>query len=123
MRKQYDYIAVDFDDTLVYDAFPEIGKPRPLVIQYIKEQAAAGVKIILHTCREDDEPHGRPLLTEAKEFCRQQGIPIHAVNENPFVAFGKRKVYADRYIDDRAVSTSEIEAMMLARQTANEKGR
>jgi hypothetical protein len=42
------------------------------------------------------------------EWCKEHGIPIDAVNENPFVPFGKRKLYADIYIDDRAVNVNSI---------------
>ena len=110
--KYYEYIAVDFDGTLNDHAFPEIGPPKPLVIKYIQQHAQRGTKIILHTCREDDEPGGRQYLTEAVEWCKKHGIPIDAVNENPYVPFGKRKIYADIYIDDRAVNAAEVESDM-----------
>lgn len=66
--KEYDFIAVDFDGTLCVHRFPEIGEPKPGVIEYIKQQAEAGTKIILHTCRENDEPGGRNYLDEAVEW-------------------------------------------------------
>jgi hypothetical protein len=106
--KQYDYIAVDFDGTLNVHAFPEIGEPKPRIIEFIKHHAAKGTKIILHTCR-DDIPGGPQYLTAAVEWCKAHGIPIHAVNENPFVDFGKSgKLYADIYIDDRAINVNSI---------------
>ena len=115
-------IAVDFDGTLCENAFPEIGKPKHLVIDFVKQQAASGAKIILHTCREDGER--RPLLTEAVEFCAAHGIPLYAVNENPGnlnaemygVQRPPRKIYADEYIDDRASSASDIEAYMARKR-------
>ena len=108
-EKQYEFIAVDFDGTLCVHQFPEIGEPKHIVIEYIKRQAAAGTKIILHTCRENDEDGGRKYLDEALQWCNAHGIPIAAINENPFVPFGKRKIYADIYIDDRAVNVAEVE--------------
>ena len=117
-KPKYEFVAVDFDGTLCTDAFPEIGEPKPLVIEYVKDLAAAGSKIILHTCRENGT---RPLLDEAVAFCKAQEIPLFAVNENPGnmhpARYGLspqdgRKVYADLYIDDKAVNTSEIEETM-----------
>lgn len=117
-KPKYEFVAVDFDGTLCTDDFPEIGKPKPLVIEYVKDLAAAGSKIILHTCRENGT---RPLLDEAVAFCKEQEIPLFAVNENPGnlhpARYGLspqdgRKVYADLYIDDKAVNTSEIEETM-----------
>jgi len=65
-----------------------------------------GTKIILHTCRENDEE--KPYLTEAVNWCKEHNVPIDAVNENPWVAFGKRKIYADIYVDDRAVNADDV---------------
>lgn len=112
---QYQYIAVDFDGTLCVDRFPEIGEPKSTVISFIRRQAAAGAKIILHTCRENGTR--RNLLDEAVEWCAAQGVPLFAVNENPDSPYPaqygtpkSRKVYADLYIDDRATGPEKIEA-------------
>lgn len=112
----FETIAVDFDGTLCENRFPDIGEPKPLVIEYIKRQAAAGAKIILHTCRENGT---RPLLREAIAFCAAQGISLYAVNENPYNQFAEqygtgtgRKVFADLYIDDKAANTADIEKLM-----------
>lgn len=109
---RYNTIAVDFDGTLCNNAFPEIGQANTLVIDYIKKLAAEGTKIILFTCREDGE---RKLLTEAVNFCKELEIPIYAVNENPdnpypaiYGTGAGRKVYADLYIDDRAINPRDI---------------
>lgn len=110
--KQFEFIAVDFDGTLNKHAFPEIGPPNKRTIEFIKFHAAQGTKIILHTCR-DNIPGGRQLLDEAVAWCAALGIPIDAVNENPFVDFGKSgKLYADIYIDDRAVNVNSIRYTM-----------
>ena len=116
--KYYNTIAVDFDGTLCEYRFPDIGKPKPLVIAFVKQHAARGTKIILHTCRENGTR--RALLDEAVEFCKAHGIPLYAVNENPENTYPEqygitttgRKVYADLYIDDKAISTADIESDM-----------
>lgn len=109
--KVYKTIAVDFDGTLCKNAFPEIGEPKPYIIEFIKMQQAAGAHIILSTCRENGTK--RALLDEAVQFCKEQGIELYAVNENPDNTYGKeygvtgagRKVFADLYIDDKAINT------------------
>lgn len=114
-QKHYDTIAVDFDGTLCEYRFPDIGKPKPLVIAFIKQHAARGTKIILHTCRENGTR--RALLNEAVAWCAAHKIPLYAVNENPENTYPEqygvsttgRKVYADLYIDDKARNTADIE--------------
>lgn len=112
---KYEFVAVDFDGTLCADTFPEVGEPKALVIDYVKRLAAEGSKIILYTSRENGT---RPLLNEAVAFCKAQGIPLYAVNENPgnphaakigLKPSDGRKVYADLYIDDKAINPAEIE--------------
>ena len=115
---KYEFVAVDFDGTLCENAFPEIGEPRPFVIEYVKRLADTGAKIILHTCRENG---ARPLLDEAEAFCRAHKIPLYAVNENPGNPYAAenglepsagRKVYADHYIDDKAIHPAQVEERM-----------
>lgn len=112
---KYEFVAVDFDGTLCADTFPEVGEPKALVIDYVKRLAAEGSKIILYTSRENGT---RPLLNEAVAFCKAQGIPLYAVNENPgnphaakigLKPSDGRKVYADLYIDDKAINPAKIE--------------
>lgn len=101
-------IAVDFDGTLCNNAWPEIGAPRTTVINYVIHQRKTGAKVILWTNRSGE------LLEKAVAWCRERGIEFDAVNENlpeHIAQFGSdsRKVHADEYIDDKAISTTEIE--------------
>ena len=111
---KYEFVAVDFDGTVCADAFPEVGAPNRAVIDYVKRLAADGSKIILYTSRENGT---RKLLDEAVAFCKEQGIPLYAVNENPgnphaakigLKPSDGRKVYADLYIDDKAINPAGI---------------
>lgn len=111
MNENYYFIAVDFDGTLCENVFPEIGKPRLNVIDSLKDyftrlNAAKTVKVILWTCREDLP--GRVYLTEAVEWCKEQGVLIDFANENPLCNFDYpekvRKIAANKYRDDRAVT-------------------
>ena len=114
---KYEFVAVDFDGTLCADAFPEVGAPNRAVISYVKRLAADGSKIILYTSRENGT---RKLLDEAVAFCKEQEIPLYAVNENPgnphaakigLKPSDGRKLYADLYIDDKAINPAEIQDM------------
>lgn len=96
--------AVDFDGTLCEDKYPGIGEPNKLLIEELIAAKKSSYKLILWTCREGKE------LDEAVEWCREQGLEFDAVNDNlPEVVerFGgnnNRKIFAHRYIDDRAIS-------------------
>ena len=71
-------IAVDFDGTVVTHAYPEIG----------------------------DDAGAVPVLKELTDNgCRERGIPLYAVNENPSQQrwTSSPKVHADLYIDDSSL--------------------
>ena len=97
--KKLDVIAVDFDGTLCYSNYPELGEPNTILIQNMINLRLAGKKVILWTCREDE------ALLEAVEWCRRHGLEFDAVNENVperIEEWGTnpRKIGADIYIDD-----------------------
>ena len=109
-------IAVDFDGTLCNNAWPAIGAPRGGVIAYLTARKAAGDKLILWTNRTGER------LSEAISWCAEQGIEFDAVNENLPEMVGKfggncRKVYADQYIDDKAMRPEEAERQGRFRRT------
>lgn len=93
-------LAVDFDGTLVENAFPAIGKFNNEVLTTVKAYKLMGWKIILWSCRTGE------MLEEAVAACAEQGLLFDAVNDNlPEVQsyFGEstRKVFANLYWDDR----------------------
>ena len=94
-------IAIDFDGTIVEDAYPKIGKPMIFAFETMKKLQKEGHRLILWTYRS-----GQKLL-EAVEFCETNGIEFYAVNKNyPEEEFdGKisRKIHADLFIDDRNI--------------------
>lgn len=106
-------IAVDFDGTIVENKFPEIGRPIPGAFGALRKLKLMGHKLILWTCRSDNDPtfDFRPILTEAVEFCKKNGIEFDAVNSNvsDWVGLPSPKIYADLYIDDRAFPLSDAE--------------
>lgn len=103
MSRGYTIFATDFDGTLCESVFPGIGEPNMALINYLIKKRKKGNKVILWTCRVGER------LQEAVDWCRQYGLEFDAVNDNlPELVekFGNqtRKVYADVYIDDKAVN-------------------
>ena len=99
-------IAVDFDGTLFEQMeekdWPNPGAPRQAVIDYVLEQQRQGARLILWTNRT-----GKPLGI-AVQKCHEYGIDFDAINANLPEMIEKydndcRKVFADEYIDDRAI--------------------
>lgn len=106
------YIAVDFDGTLVEDAFPEIGKEIPYAVDTVKFLIECGHKIILHTSRTHYIYEGHDTLAEAEQWCKDKGIDLYAVNDNPECRekyFKQTKVYADFYIDDHNFGIASLD--------------
>lgn len=117
-------IAVDFDGTIVEDAYPKIGKPRIFAFETLKRLQEDGHRLILWTYR------CGVRLDEAVEFCKENGIEFYAVNasfpEEKFDYSRSRKIHADLFIDDRNIGgvlgwgeiyqiiTNEIPDMRLA---------
>ena len=95
--------AVDFDGTLCESIFPDIGSPNMALINHLIQRRKQGNKIILWTCRVNER------LQEAVDWCKQFGLEFDAVNENLLEKIEQwggdtRKIFADVYIDDKAVN-------------------
>ncbi len=48
-------VAIDFDGTIVEHKFPEVGKPVPGAIEWMKKWQDAGAQLILWTMRSDGQ--------------------------------------------------------------------
>ncbi|APY07856.1 hydrolase [Winogradskyella sp. J14-2] len=94
-------IAVDFDGTIVEDAYPKIGKTRIFAFETLKRLQQDGHRLILWTYRNGTK------LQEAVDFCKDNGIEFYAVNasfpEEKFDYSRSRKIHADLFIDDRNI--------------------
>ncbi len=94
-------IAVDFDGTIVEDAYPKIGKEKLFAFETLKKLQEEGHRLILWTYRS-----GRGL-EEAVKFCKENGIIFYSVNssfpEEIFEEKYSRKINADVFIDDRNI--------------------
>ncbi|MDA9335507.1 hydrolase [Flavobacteriaceae bacterium] len=94
-------LAIDFDGTIVEDAYPKIGKPKTFAFDTLKSLQRDGHRLILWTYR-----YGK-TLKEAVEFCKKNGIEFYAVNSSfPNEEYNlkkSRKINADLFIDDRNI--------------------
>ena len=94
-------IAVDFDGTIVENAYPRIGKPLLFAFETLKSLQEEGYLLILWTYRSGDR------LQEAVDFCAEKGLIFYAVNksypEEQFSQELSRKIQADIFIDDRNI--------------------
>lgn len=96
-------VAIDFDGTLVKDMFPLIGEPNKQMFDFCKQLQMNGIKLILWTSRDGLN------LDDAVAYCKEGfGLVFDAVNENiketqELFNNDTRKVYADLYIDDKAI--------------------
>jgi uncharacterized HAD superfamily protein len=94
-------IAIDFDGTIVEDAYPKIGKPIPFAIDVLKKlQEDELHQLILWTVREGK------LLDEAVKYCRERGVEFYAINKlvpDELDIPMPRKIAVDMFIDDRNI--------------------
>ena len=109
MNRTNQTIAVDFDGTLCYSKWPELGEPNLPLIEYLKEWKAGGNKLILWTCRAGD------ALERAVAWCHEHGLTFDAINDNlpeviELYGNNSRKISCDYYIDDKAVLPAMVNA-------------
>jgi hypothetical protein len=104
--------AIDFDGTLSLDKFPHCGLPNTPLINLLKKLMEPPVEnrntwFVLYTSREGE------YLEQAVEWLKKQGLVFDSVNSVPpgisnIDSCGKRKLVADLYVDDRAVTPEKF---------------
>ena len=103
----YQIIAVDFDGTLSFGTWPDVGEPNAPMIEYLKKWRSCGNKVILWTCRAGE------ALDKAVAWCHKHELQFDAINDNlPEIVekYGNnsRKITCDYYIDDRALQPAAV---------------
>ena len=98
----YQIIAVDFDGTLCFSDWPDVGEPNTKLIEYLKNWRKNGNKLILWTCRVGK------ALELAVSWCSSHQLEFDAINDNlpeTVEKYGNnsRKITCDYYIDDKAL--------------------
>lgn len=94
-------IAIDFDGTIVDDAYPEIGEPKMFAFETLHELQKDRHQLILFTTRSGEK------LNEAIEFCSKKGIEFYAHNqsfpEEKFDGTYSRKLNVEMFISGKNV--------------------
>ena len=98
-------IAVDFDGTIVENAWPKIGPDVPGAFEWLRKLQDAGAHLILWTMRDG------ATLSEAVDYCAAQGVTFWGVNRNPGQASWSQSVkqFAHLYIDDNGLGVPLVE--------------
>lgn len=106
-------IAIDFDGTIVEDKFPKIGKPLPNAIETIKQWKKDGHTIVLWTSRPIRFNGTYPRFEAIRFLSEIHDLKFDSINEQNYeVPFKSKtpdtdklspKIYADIYIDDKAL--------------------
>ena len=99
--------AVDFDGTLCFGKWPELGAPNIPLIKTLINKQRCDDKLILWTC------HTGEALKNAVEWCRQKGLVFDAVNDNlpdivKLYGSNSRKITFDYFIDDKNTLPDDI---------------
>lgn len=105
--KNHKTIAVDFDGTLSFGRWPDVGEPNTELISFLKNWSNKGNKLILWTCRTGQ------ALEIAVKWCEQQGLCFDAINDNlqeyiELYGSNSRKICCDYYIDDKSIHPNYI---------------
>lgn len=94
-------IAVNFDGTIVENAYPEIGEPKLFAFETLQLLQKKQHQLILWTNRTGK------ALDDAVEFCKQNGLEFYAVNKSYFEEVYdnsiSRKISCDIFIDYRNI--------------------
>jgi len=93
-------ISIDFDGTIVEEAYPLVGKMMPEANIYINKLFSEGHEIIINTCRSGK------YEGDAEDFLIKHGIHFNQINSNlphviEFYGRDTRKISADLYIDNK----------------------
>ena len=103
MKRYMKVFGVDFDGTLSFGKWPDVGPANEELIMFLQSRKRQGDKVILWTCREGQD------LDSAVSWCKEQGLEFDAINDNlPDVihkyGINSRKISCDFYIDDKAIA-------------------
>jgi hypothetical protein len=93
-------ISIDYDDTIVYADYPNIGVIKPFAALVINQLVSEGHTIIINTCRSGEHE------AAAAQYLIEKGVLFHHINENHPDNIAQydsdsRKIFADVYIDDK----------------------
>jgi len=130
MKLKYKVLAIDFDGTITLDQDPD-SQQKQLIMRFGAVEAIRlfhklGATLILWTCRTDQ------YLQQALDFLESYGIRhcFQYVNEHvPDIieqycktCSESRKIWADKYIDDRNLGVKEINWFDIIKEVIEMEG-
>lgn len=89
-------IGVDLDGTLAETVWPKpgIGKPIEKTVNWVRDKAAEGYKIIIYTSRADNE------YKDIAKWCRAYGVPFEWIyTGKPLLKY---------YLDDKNLKLEDL---------------
>jgi len=94
-----EYIAIDFDGSVVTHEYPLVGVELPNCVKVLKALVDKGHDLILFTMRGDKQ------LDDAVKWFEERGITLYGIQTNPTQKHwtDSPKAYAGLYIDDAAL--------------------
>lgn len=97
-------LAVDLDNTLIYSEKKtyKITGINIELLNRLKILQMNGHKLIAWTVRD------KTLLSDAIEYIKGYGLIFDKINNNVIYLSNSKKIYADYYIDDRAITPEEF---------------
>lgn len=107
MKLKHKLFCIDFDGTIAYDAYPEIGELIPGAKETMIKIKELGGEICVWTCRTHQ------AAIDAVTFLNMNDIPYDKFNEpfddnvNEYGGDHSRKLFSDVYIDDRCILFKE----------------
>lgn len=90
-------IAIDFDGTIIDNNFPFDITIKDKAKETINYYYYLGCYISIWTCRSNW------FISDCKRILKENGINFHDVNQGNPIYSHSRKIYADCYIDDKAI--------------------
>ena len=108
-------IAVDYDHTLDFAGWPNVGNLDMDRVNKLIECKKNGHQLILWTCRSGKE------LDDAVNLLKENGLEFDAVNKNvkQYAHFESPKIVANVYIDDAAFNADRFDWNSLLPQELN----
>lgn len=116
-------IAVDFDGTITLRdnrkwkngvSYNDIMQPRKRVITFLKNNRDK-YYLILWTCRTGKD------IDRAIIFCQRNGLLFDAINDNLVSFPTERKIYADYYLDNQAITIKNFQNVLCKQKNGDSR--
>jgi len=102
-------IVFDFDGTIAEEVeFPEIGEPRPGIIDLMRKAKDAGIEVVIQSCRWSVHDLSTP---EEAAIHRADAEVWLAEHDVPYDRLVDGKPLGEAYVDDKAIGANDLQAL------------